>query len=833
MAQSDDTDRGLDFQGFESKDCPSTPALSPHGIADLYRTSWQLYKDLENNASNRGQFKETAANARSHHMTLVKEIETLNKAGVRALVDGKDQGQMLQELHTLEHRVPELEYRNTCRDMLHEVDRKWSYATSPLFVVLPSDLDSWDDLDPSTHQFRLYFLCDTKREGGAFEGPPQPVHLSNHPGYDLHRPHDFFQIYGDYICRVLIMVKRGYISNSYNIPSLDSFDILQGDTDHVENGLSKDAIGPFVDKAIAYLHDLSLPACPSEIGLTRTQSAGIRAYLDVPDGDNAEGNLYRYINSEQCVFWKCQEHVCQHFKQECWENLKEFVNSHGGHADLQQATLSIELRSAIEADRFRELLQAVGRAFDISIKLCWKATLATLGDLCQTIAATRAAFLEIDGITLDIHPQDHLLHARNFFADRVARATNIALITLLNYPRPHEQCMYMEDCEVKLPFSLARSSYDWVAVQRAVVKFGHTVEGWDVTATTCKAAAEKVRSVLAGYGFLEVPAITVHYGTWDGVFVFDQGAFVELYSLNMNFPQVAMATGRLQAMASHILEEENNQVLYDLANMQKGLMDLSISTDGQNILDQLQHLTSLWSNTRISRRHTLLERIDHNYGHVVAEFVISGRNSSSTVRDSLESCEVDQQSLSILGPTQDDSVDYEFLQWDYDHFFSLPSDFYASILDTATRQHPSVLAMFTLDISFLSLSSLACVQNILRRSCLECLSMVCTMLNMDQYDAVGQVLGAVQWSTLKALVLSGDNIDQWIQLWPSYIDPKLLWLTIRGTGSTNQELSHASALFIHEVAYMSSLVEMQLKGVMFQEKRDLELFEDIDLLRTN
>lgn len=43
----------------------------------------------------------------------VKEIERLNKAGVRALVGGKDQVQMLQELHTLEHRVPELEYRNT------------------------------------------------------------------------------------------------------------------------------------------------------------------------------------------------------------------------------------------------------------------------------------------------------------------------------------------------------------------------------------------------------------------------------------------------------------------------------------------------------------------------------------------------------------------------------------------------------------------------------------------------------------------------------------------------------------------------------------------------
>ncbi|KAI9240052.1 MAG: hypothetical protein BYD32DRAFT_459166 [Podila humilis] len=238
VGMSDDTDRGLDFQGFESKNYPSTTDLSPHGITDLHRTSWQLYKDFENHAFNRGQFKETAANARRHHLTFMKEIERLDKAGVKVLVDGRI-------------------VARCCKSSI-----LWSIGCESW------NLDSRDNLEPSTHQLRLYFSCNTKRKSGAFEGPPQSVHLSNHRGgYDLHRPHGFFQIYG-----------------------------------------------PLVDKAIAYLHDLSLPACPSEIGLTRTQSAGIKAYLDVPDGDNEEGNLYRYIVSEQCVFWKCREHVHQHFK---------------------------------------------------------------------------------------------------------------------------------------------------------------------------------------------------------------------------------------------------------------------------------------------------------------------------------------------------------------------------------------------------------------------------------------------------------------------------------------------------------------------------------------
>lgn len=36
------------------------------------------------------------------------------------------------------------------------------FATPRLLLVLPCDVDSWDDSDVTTLNFRLYFLCDCK-----------------------------------------------------------------------------------------------------------------------------------------------------------------------------------------------------------------------------------------------------------------------------------------------------------------------------------------------------------------------------------------------------------------------------------------------------------------------------------------------------------------------------------------------------------------------------------------------------------------------------------------------------------------------------------------------
>lgn len=99
-------------------------------------------------------------------------------------------------------------------------------STEPrLFLLLPSDLKLWDNLDPSTHSFHLYFLCDCPPVT-TDERFTMHAHVSNHPGYDLDQPQEFIRRYDRLSLTILEAVKAGYISDYCCIPKLDSFQIL-------------------------------------------------------------------------------------------------------------------------------------------------------------------------------------------------------------------------------------------------------------------------------------------------------------------------------------------------------------------------------------------------------------------------------------------------------------------------------------------------------------------------------------------------------------------------------------------------------------------------------
>lgn len=137
---------------------------------------------------------------------------------------------------------------------------------------------------------------------------------------------------------------------------------------------------------------------------------------------------------------------------------------------------------------------------------------------------------------------------------------------------------------------------------------------------------------------------------------------------------------------------------------------------------------------------------------------------------------------------------------------------------------------------------------------------------------VGRVLSAVRWSGLISLEIFGSNINDWLQVWaaqevpfdsdklskpeptmddvllsairsltmaggrpdsnwtrllldptldcrndqanPAY--PQLRSLTVRGTDQAQQSLSHASAMFIHNLIYSSPLLELSLAMFNFR-----------------
>lgn len=176
--------------------------------------------------------------------------------------------------------------------------------------------------------------------------------------------------------------------------------------------------------------------------------------------------------------------------------------------------------------------------------------------------------------------------------------------------------------------------------------------------------------------------------------------------------------------------------------------------------------------------------------------------------------------------------------WDCDCILGALTSLHVSILDAASKIYPSVLASLTLDVSKLSLKGLANLKDVVQRSSIERLHIRCVGVRGSRKASVGSVLAALQWTTLKSLVLSGDNIDIWIRLWQDHgqlfensgrwikqwpHSPRLMRLDMQGTGVTEDRLSNQSLLALHRLAYCCRLVQLKLDNVVPQDASLLEL----------
>lgn len=791
----------------------------------LVHTCTYLHRRLECNVeSDRHTFQQIAANVLYYRLMLQESIEILERDGGRILAGERDRERRTRILSDLESKVPEWDYQNTCFNVLYETSSKFECATSSFFVALPSDLESWDDLDTSTHQFRLYFLCDNWMRDCALEELPQHVHLSNHPGYSLHRPQDFFRTYGDYVLRMLRMIQHGYSDNTYEIPPLDASKILWNcNPEIIGSHLTKDTIRAHVSKAVAYLQGLPLSKW-KKLGLTRKQSAAIKMHLDIQDGDSTTGNLRRFVDSDLYVSWMCQAHTRQYIEQEPLTILEEFVCGQGGWVDVQRAAISITLRSSVIADQFLIFLTGTSYIFDISIKLDWWVTRSYVKEFCLDIAEAGTLVLEIDGITLDIHPQDNMQHTYNLFIDEIIYETELQFVTLLNYPQPQEQCIHFSHFSLHSKHSPARHTYSWVEVRAELEKF-HGLVSAAQTPSDCNIATRGLQKALETHGFSEVTTVTLHRGSWEAVFDLQKDSVVEAHSQHTGRPKTVFPLGYLRTLTVFLFNQEFDQEFFHMMRTSAGLRHLIFSHNEHNEPYYTENIVRMWLESSSPFRLTLLERVPDGQCRVVAHMAISQgesdhhpRNSGDRFLECNTHSSLCQQMVSIT------PVNIQFLQWDRDQGFSQSSDFSASFLDMAILQHPSILTLFTLDASQLSRCGLASVQSVLCHSSLECLNVVCKSFDSSVSDSIAEVLASVQWSTIKSLILSGEYINKWLELWPAAVDtPMLLCLVIRGTGSVQQELSHSSILVVHSLVSSSLVVEFRLHNVVLQDKNDWAL----------
>ncbi|KAG0075081.1 hypothetical protein BGZ93_001371 [Podila epicladia] len=793
-------------------------------LLQLRKTLLELYKLLQSNIQNPAEsmttFRQCMANVRYFHTKFESEIENTDKdkAGIRDPTSGLDKSQMLQEIRDLQKKVPDWELQNIYHNMLHLDDSWRRYETSSLFIILPSDLKSWVDSDSTTYQLRIHFLCSNIQSTPPTD-KPQHVHLSNHPGYRLLRPQEFLREYGYYVLRLLQVIKCGYSDDEYKFLPLEADKILWNcDPNVIGSHINKDSITHLVDRAIAYLHELSLTQTRNPAP-TGDQAAAIKSFLDLQGGGNPDSNLIPCIASDHQVHWMCREHAYQHVDQGCLQDLQDFVGRHEGHVDMHQATLSVELESMLEADDFRRLLTGTKYAFDVSLTIRWKATRAYIQDLCLGIGETNAVFLEIDGVTLDIQPREFVQYSDDIFCDKILqKARNLTAITLLNYPRPQEQCLYFRQIALQSPLTPDKNPHRLEFLRHDVRKFNDMVDRAKTTSDLTTAAGE-LSAMLEKHGRSNATVFTSYRGLWSVVVDLKKDAFVEVYSVDFACTRLVLSSGSLRKITLYVNEMEIDQDFFSMVQANAELEELNVTYDPYNRLHLITQIFKIWHDASSPSRLTLLDRMQDHQGRIVAQLAIRGATRDLGVKgDEGEWPPVCRPQTKVV------LEDIEILQWHCDKIFGQLTDDIASFLDTATQQHPSILTSFSVDITDCSANYLVSIKNIIGRSRLEHLVVECSPFDPTHSDLIAQVLCSIQWPTLKSLVLAGHNIDKWIQLWPRPVAPSLLCLQIRGTGSVIQALSHSSVLIVHDMVSASLLVELHFENVRLQDLGDWKLF---------
>ncbi|KAF9309474.1 hypothetical protein BG003_009708, partial [Podila horticola] len=732
------------------------------------------------------EFLELSGNSTYFHSKLMERLRLLKEIGIKVEVNGKTEDQILHEIQEYEHGTPPfLDYQNACSNFLSGAD-----ILEPCrFLVLPEDLGSWDDSDITTHQFRLYFLCDVIALEPLQTDLPQHMHVSNHPGYRLSRPQEFFQAFGGYTLLMLRMAQQGDNYTSSVIPPLNTFNILWSlDPDVTSHSLTKDTIGPLIVKSISYLGSLPVPKCGSEAWLEGWESSTIKGFLCIPEGSNPLGGLHRSTATDNSWYWTCRQHGQQSLIPGSLEALEDFIQRRGGHFDAQRASLRIDLRSREDAEELCTLLKNTEQRMDVSIKIGWKLSRRDLGEFIKKIADSNVNHLELDGVTQSMHPQGFTAYRSDLFHDHAEIGMKLRSVTLLNYPQPLEQHTYFASWRTRCVFWLR-----WKNTQQGRAETGH----WWADLRERKAddfmkaivgnqgesdpgAVKRLRDYLAKTGCQAVGPIGALRNNWSGELDLKGGTLLKFQVCNLaalaekDYEISKVWRVSLEALASiRVLTvdvEDPNVDQEDIAHIahmvqaSPQLHELDISQQEGHALERLEKILKLWQGRSNPLQVTLLERETYGRGRIVVQAVVDGRTDrcggSNTTE--VERLKVDQANFQDMALVRPPKID--FLQWSIDRISAPLTDPAASLVDKAVEHNPSTVTFLFLDISLLSLEGMHHIQNILQKSALEFLHIHCTTFDSSLNSSVRQILLLAQRATLQSLELTGTAINEWIEI---------------------------------------------------------------------
>lgn len=343
----------------------------------------------------------------------------------------KNQKEMIDRLIINQQQVDAILVQNY---ELHE------YPIPRLFVIMPEPTSKWDPTSLLGKKYRLHFLCecsDHRRPSSNQLVAPldkddrfkNRVHLTDHKGYELSRPTEFFEQYGAFLLGTLRILKHclevasavapvaGLVHGGVravmrevttfadsHLESIDSsIDFLKETLEghQVNMGLGQDC------DADSQRSDTSSQRSNAESQqsdhlqtIAALEGADLRrlhTFLRGNDEDKVLGDLYRVTTDTGHVKWVCLKHYREQYRTAKMPSFIQSVEAADGHYDLHFRKVIITLKSTIAAKDFLRRLVSQGSIVnELHVTLAWNFWSSDLAYLVTKIAETNVEVLHLD-----------------------------------------------------------------------------------------------------------------------------------------------------------------------------------------------------------------------------------------------------------------------------------------------------------------------------------------------------------------------------------------------------------------------------------------------------
>ncbi|KAG0209557.1 hypothetical protein BGX31_002077, partial [Mortierella sp. GBA43] len=269
-------------------------------LGQLKQQTQQMHRQIE-------EILQKAASMQQQMIEIVKKAETSEHQNrqelqrLRECTEQADRGNPLtldQIRGQFSRRQLEILNRHiVMHDRIQALLRDFTNELSAprFFFILPKDTDQDYTEDASASLFRLHFLCECGSHTMSKDSKdPHEVHMTDHPGYDLKRPKEFFDKYGAYVLTMMYMIKYGAMAAGYVVPPLlQSKHAGTTEQNQEQYCLTKETIARLVDDTITHLEEVG-HAADSDTNIQRWRVLGdMKSYLEVNEDDHFPGAMHQ------------------------------------------------------------------------------------------------------------------------------------------------------------------------------------------------------------------------------------------------------------------------------------------------------------------------------------------------------------------------------------------------------------------------------------------------------------------------------------------------------------------------------------------------------------